>query len=112
MNYNNYYRQAPPLPNHTPINKAGDSKPQTAPNFFLDDNLFLNIGKYCEVHMSFPDSIKERDRVFKGIIHEAVQDHIVIHDKEKNEWYMLPLIYVNYVLFRERTLAYSNTGTY
>ena len=72
-----------------------------APDIYIDDNLFLNKGKEGEFHMSFPDSNIERDRVFHGIIHEGTQDHIIVYNKEANEWYLLPLLYLNYTVFKD-----------
>lgn len=52
--------------------------------------------------MAFPDSIEWRDKVFTGIIEQAGKDHIIISNPQDGKWYLLLLIYLNYVEFEER----------
>ena len=92
--YNPIYRQEPSVNNMT--------KQRGAPDIFIDDNFFLNMGHKGEFHMSFPDSATDRDRIFTGKIVEATADHISVHNEELNEWYLLPLMYLNYAITKEK----------
>lgn len=66
------------------------------PDAYVENSLFINIGMKATFHMSFPDSEKQKDMVFTGVIKEATRDHIVIYDQKSNEWFLLPLLYLNY----------------
>jgi len=101
MNYQNFNQQFRPDPN---MNNMPGQKPKlksSAPEVFIDDNLFVNIGRKGEFHLSFPDSKSEQDRVYRGTIKEATKDHIIIYDENARKWYMLPLLYLNYAVFNE-----------
>jgi len=103
MNYhefNSNFRHALPQNNNQGVN----NKPK-APDVYIDDNLFLNLGQKAEFHMSFPDSKSERDRVFTGIIYEATADHVVLQSEKEGAWYLLPLLYLNYIVFRKAPKA-------
>ena len=52
--------------------------------------------------MSFSDSINWRDKIFTGIIEQAGRDHIILSDPNTGKWYMLLMIYLDYVEFDER----------
>ena len=52
--------------------------------------------------MSFPDSNEWRDKTFKGIIEEAGKDHLIISDPLNGNWYLILMIYLNYVEFEEK----------
>ena len=101
--YHNYFRTLPPE-NKTPSELDGfvSQKKVVAPDNYIDDSLFLNLGKSGEFHMSFPDSLNERDMVFHGSIYEGAQDHIIVYNSHANEWYMLPLLYLNYAVFKDK----------
>ena len=103
MNYQNYqgaFRPAMPVNNESEINRQMPPKVQT-PEIYIADNLFLNLGEDATFHMSFPDSKSERDRVFTGKIVEATRDHIMLHNESTGEWYLLPLLFLNYTVFRK-----------
>ena len=53
---------------------------------------------YC----SFPDSNEWRDTVFTGIIDEAARDHLVINNPNTGKWYLILMVYLNYVEFDEK----------
>jgi spore germination protein Q len=73
---------------------------------YVENILRLNRGKRAKFYMSFPDSIEWRDRVFSGIVEEAGRDHIIINDPATGAWYLLLMIYLNYVEFDE-PIAYD-----
>lgn len=69
---------------------------------YIENILRLNRGKLATFYMSFPDSVEWRDKVFTGIIEAAGRDHIIISDPKTGQWYLLLMIYLNYVDFDEK----------
>lgn len=68
---------------------------------YIENILRLNRGKQVEVYMSFADSLDWKDCVFKGIIEQSGKDHIILSDPNTGNWYLLLLIYVDYIKFDE-----------
>ena len=68
---------------------------------YIENILRLNRGKQVEVYMSFADALEWKDRVFKGIIEQSGKDHIILSDPNTGNWYLLLLIYVDYIKFDE-----------
>ena len=87
---NNNYVNSPYVPAQ-PLNEQS----------YIENILRLNKGKKVEIYMSFPDSIEWKDRIFKGIIEESGKDHIILSDPNTGNWYLLVLIYVDYIKFDE-----------
>ena len=79
-------------------NKIEDN-PLTMEQSYIENILRLNKGRMCTIYASFPDSIKWRDREFTGIIEQAGKDHVIIKDPETDTWYMILMIYLDYVKF-------------
>ena len=71
---------------------------------YIENILRLNRGKEVEVYMSFADSIEWKDRVFKGIIEQSGKDHIILSDPNTGNWYLLLLLYVDYIKFDDNSL--------
>ena len=72
---------------------------------YIENILRLNRGKQVEVYMSFADALEWKDRVFKGIIEQSGKDHIILSDPKTGNWYLILLIYVNYIKFDERIVS-------
>lgn len=68
---------------------------------YIENILRLNVGKKAKVFCSFPDSTEWRDRIYDGIIEQAGKDHLVMSAPELGDWYLIPMIYVNWVEFEE-----------
>lgn len=68
---------------------------------YIENILRLNRGKVARLYFSFPDSVEWRDKIFTGVIEQAGRDHIVISDPNTGKWYLLLIIYLNYVEFEE-----------
>lgn len=68
---------------------------------YVENILRLNKGKKVEIFMSFADSGEWKDRIFKGIIEESGRDHIILSDPTTGNWYLLLLIYVDFIKFDE-----------
>lgn len=70
---------------------------------YIENILRLNKGADAKIYASFPDSLSWRDRVFDGIIEQAGRDHIII-STDDNRWYLIPMIYVNYIEFADKII--------
>lgn len=69
---------------------------------YIENILRVNRGKKVEIYMTFTDSTEWRDRVFSGILEIAGRDHIILSDPTDGKWYLLPMIYLDYVRFDEK----------
>ena len=61
----------------------------------------LNKGKKARFHVTVPGSEKWQDRVFDGIIEQAGRDHIIVSNPTTGEWYLILMIYLDFVTFEE-----------
>lgn len=71
-------------------------------NDYYNDLLVKNIGKRATFYLSYSDSLEWRDKVFEGIIEEAGKDYVLIKSMDRNEWFLLLLVYLGYVSFDEK----------
>ena len=69
---------------------------------YIENILRLNKGKKVTVHMTFPDSNEFRDREFRGVIEQSGRDHIILSDPTTGAWYLLLMIYVDFITFEEK----------
>ena len=69
---------------------------------YIENILRLNKGKRVRAYVSYPDSVEWRDKVYDGIVEEAGRDHLIISDPSTGKWYLIRMIYLNYVEFEER----------
>lgn len=60
-----------------------------------------NPNQIASFYMSYPDSIEWRDRVFTGKIVHSTREYTLLKNEQNSEWYVLPSIYLNYVIFNE-----------
>ena len=97
MNNNNYYN--PVYPNGYVDNGSTTFDDEQS---YIENIIRLNKGKIGRFYMTFPDSLEWRDRVFSGIIEQYGKDHIIISDPTTGKWYLLLLIYLDYVEFDEK----------
>ena len=97
MNNNNYYN--PVYPNGYVDNGSTTFDDEQS---YIENIIRLNKGKIGRFYMTFPDSLEWRDRVFTGIIEQSGKDHIIISDSTTGKWYLLLLIYLDYVEFDEK----------
>ena len=98
----------------TPIYSGGGNVPnqQTQMNFnvpaeqsYIENILRLNRGKKVEIYASYPDSDEWRNKIFSGIIEQSGRDHIILSDPSTGNWYLILIIYVNYIKFDERIIS-------
>lgn len=69
---------------------------------YIENILRLNRGKKVRIHMTFPDSNEFRDKVFTGVIEQSGRDHIILSDSTTGNWYLLLIIYLDYIEFNEK----------
>lgn len=69
---------------------------------YIENILRLNRGKLATFYFSYPDSVEWRDKTYTGIIEAAGRDHIIVSDPKTGRWYLLLMIYLNYVDFDEK----------
>ncbi len=103
---NGSYYQNPTFPNA--INNYQESLPEEpVEQSYIENILRLNKGKEVKAFVSFPDSSAWQNKIFDGIIEEAGKDHLIISNPTDGDWFLIPLIYVNYVEFMEK-INYSH----
>jgi len=73
----------------------------TAEQSYIENVLRLNRGKKARFHITVPGSSEWQDRVFSGIIEQAGRDHIIVSNPETGEWYLILMIYLDFVTFEE-----------
>ena len=83
--------------NNAPIGNDVDNEQS-----YIENILRLNRGKKVRIHMTFPDSNEFRDKVFTGVIEQSGRDHIILSDSTTGNWYLLLLIYLDYIEFNEK----------
>ncbi len=103
---NGSYYENPMFPGNSYYERDTNS-PEDLPNLameqsYIENILRLNKGKKATVYMSFTDSISYRDKIFTGIIEQAGRDHIILSDPNTGKWYMLLMIYLDYVEFNDK----------
>ena len=69
---------------------------------YIENILRLNRGKQVQIYASYPDSNEWRDKVFSGIVEQSGRDHVILSDPQTGDWYLILMIYVNYIKFDER----------
>lgn len=75
---------------------------------FIENILRLNKGKKVKAYVSYPDSSAWQNKIYEGVIEEAGKDHLIIRDPLNNNWYLIRIIYLNYVEFME-PIVYSHS---
>ncbi len=69
---------------------------------FVENILRMNKGKKVKAYVSYSDSVEWRDKVFEGVIEQAGRDHLILSDPSTGNWYLILLIYLDYVEFPEK----------
>ena len=68
---------------------------------YIENILRLNRGKKARLHVTVPGSIEWQDRVFDGVIEQAGKDHVILSNPQTGEWYLILIIYLDFVTFEE-----------
>ncbi len=69
---------------------------------YIENILRLNRGKKAKAYVSYPDSVEWRDKVYEGLIEQAGRDHLIMSNPDTGKWYLIRIIYLNYVEFDEK----------
>lgn len=69
---------------------------------YIENILRLNKGKKITAYVSFPDSVEWKDKKFNEIVEQAGRDHLIISDPNTGKWFLILMIYLDYVEFDER----------
>lgn len=98
---NGYYN--PNIPNNPITFNPGDYTNTDLPleQSYIENILRLNKGKVASFYMTYPDSNEWRDRIFTGVVEQAARDHIVVSDPKTGKWFLLPAIYLDFIVFDE-----------
>ncbi|MCI9280427.1 MAG: spore coat protein GerQ [Bacilli bacterium] len=75
---------------------------------YIENILRLNKGKRIRAYVSYPDSLEWRDKIYTGIIEEAGRDHLIMSEPNTGKWFLIRMIYLNYVEFDEK-INYSHS---
>lgn len=68
---------------------------------YIENILRLNKGKRVNAYVSYPDSSEWQNKIYSGIIEQAGRDHLIISDPTNGHWYLIRIIYLDYVEFME-----------
>ena len=98
----NYYYPMPPYYPYQNGYQMPNQDNQSDESSYIENILRLNRGKKVRIHMTFPDSNEFRDKVFTGVVEQAGRDHLIISDPSTGKWYLILMIYLNYVEFEEK----------
>lgn len=104
---NNYLNQGTPLYSNGVITPNQSTGPSINSEYIPDEQSYIenilrvNKGKKVSVYQSFADANNWKDRIFTGIIEQSGRDHIILSDPITGKWYLLLMIYVNFVEFEE-----------
>lgn len=105
---NGTYYQNPTFPdsdNNEIINPVKNNLLFNAPldeQSYIENILRVNRGKKIKAYVSYPDSSSWQNKVYEGLIEQAGKDHLIINDIKNGIWYLIRLIYLDYVEFDER----------
>lgn len=100
----------PQIPSGTMIPPAGVSAPSPGAQIpgmlpieqsYIENILRLNKGKLITVFATFENNTEWNAKTFKGIIEAAGRDHLILSDPQTGKRYLIPMIYVDYVVFDE-----------
>ena len=104
---NGTYYQNPTFPTATTNNYQDTIIPVgnqelTMEQSYIENILRLNKGKKVKAYFAFPDSLDWKDSIFNGIVEQAGRDHLILSNPETGKWYLLPMIYMNFIEFDEK----------
>lgn len=95
------------VPNQQSVPSYQDQYSDFDEQSYVENIIRLNKGKKAKFHVTVPGSIEWQDRVFDGIVEQAGKDHVIVSNPKTGEWYLILLIYVDFVTFEE-PIKYNN----
>lgn len=106
---NGNYFQNPTFPNNSQITPPGNISNEQVLSMeqsLIENILRQNKGKKVKAYVSYPESSAWQNKIYDGIIEEAGRDHLIIRDIKDNTYYLIKLLYLNYVEFEEKINYY------
>jgi spore germination protein Q len=106
--------QAPSFAAQTPTTASQPSIPGMLPmeESYIENILRLNKGKLITVYMTFENNREWNAKIFRGTIEAAGRDHLILRDPQTEARYLLPMIYLDYIVFDgEIAYEYPFAGT-
>ena len=111
---NGYYGSNPTFPG-TGLNNNTIPNQQSVPSYetnknntmfdeeqsYIENILRLNKGRKVNAYVSFPDSTEWKNKIFSGLIEEAGKDHLIIKEVTTGKWFLIRILYLDYVEFME-----------
>ena len=88
-------------PNQIQINKQDNLNELNFEQSYIENILRLNLGKSAKVFVSYPESSAWQNKEYIGTIEAAGKDHLIVKDSQTGSWYLIRLIYLDYVEFME-----------
>ncbi|BDG37766.1 spore coat protein GerQ [Saccharococcus caldoxylosilyticus] len=100
--------QTPSFAMQTPTTASQPSIPGMLPieESYIENILRLNKGKLVTVYMTFENNREWNAKIFRGNIEAAGRDHLILSDPQTGMRYLLPMIYLDYIVF-EGEIAYE-----
>lgn len=99
---NNYFPGTPLYAGTTPLPNQSNNNPNIPfEQSYIENILRFNKGKKIRVHMTVPESIDYKDKEFSGILEQSGRDHIILSDPNTGTWYLLLMVYVDFITFDE-----------
>lgn len=90
------------VPSYEQTQKSWNNNvPFDAEQSYIENILRMNRGKMAKFHITVPGSAEWQDRVFDGIIEQSGRDHIIVSNPNTGEWYLILMIYLDFVTFQE-----------
>jgi len=89
------------IPNTPPSNIPVESIMSYEQNN-IENILKINKGRRVKAYVSFPNSSEWQNKVFSGVIEDANIDHLIISDPSTGNWYLIKIIYLDYLEFMEK----------
>ena len=107
---NGTYYKNPTFPTATTNNYQDSIVPinqeLTMEQSYIENILRLNKGKKATFYVTIPGSNDWQDKTFTGIIEQAGRDHVIVSNPSNGEWYLILMIYLDYVTFEEPITYY------
>ena len=96
---NGEYYQNPVFPNQNMMNNNPNNFNN---NNFIDDVLKNNKGKKVVISITLANNKDFQEKTFNGIVEQSGKDYIIIYNPEDGKYYLIPLMYLNYIKFDEK----------
>ena len=110
---NGNFFQSPTFPGNTqsqitPPGNISNEQTLSMEQSLIENILRLNKDKKIKAYVSYPESSAWQNKIYDGIIEQAGRDHLIIRDIKNNTWYLIRMIYLNYVEFEEKINYVNN----